>query len=88
MFTSILRPHLFNKKMYDYCIESTNKSIKNIIERKNTEKNNITNLKINLETIESSSIIPRNNLAPVIFIISVSSIIYFVIAQKDKYVFL
>ena len=64
--------------MYDYCIESTNKSIKNIIERKNTEeKNNITNLKINLETIEDSSLIPRNNFIPVIFIISMSSIVYF-----------
>ena len=78
MFTSISRPYIFNKKMYDYCIESTNKSIKNIIERKNTEeKNNITNLKINLETIEDSSLIPRNNFIPVIFIISMSSIFYF-----------
>ena len=78
MFTLISRPYFFNKKMYDYCIESTNKSIKNIIERKNTEeKNNITNLKINLETIEDSSLIPRNNFIPVIFIISMSSIVYF-----------
>ena len=78
MFTLISRPHFFNKKMYDYCIESTNKSIKNIIERKNTEeKNNITNLKINLETIEDSSLILRNNFIPVIFIISMSSIVYF-----------
>ena len=78
MFTLISRPSFFNKKIYDYCIESTNKSIKNIIERKNTEKNNnITNLKINLETIEDSSLIPKNNFIPVIFIISMSSIVYF-----------
>ena len=78
MFTSISRPFFFNKKMYDYCIESTNKSIKNIIERKNAEKNNnITNLKINLETIDASSLIPKNNFIPVIFIISMSSIVYF-----------
>ena len=30
MFTLISRPSFFNKKIYDYCIESTNKSIKNI----------------------------------------------------------
>ena len=78
MFTLISRPHFYNKKMYDNCLASTNKSIKNIIERKNTEeKNNITNLKINLETIEDSSLIPRNNFIPVIFIISMSSIFYF-----------
>ena len=76
MFTSISRPFFFNKKMYDYCIESTNKSIKNIIERKNTEKNNITNLKINLVTGDST-LIPSNNFIPVMFIISMSSIVYF-----------
>ena len=77
MFTSISRPFFFNKKMYDYCIESTNKSIKNIIERKNTEKNNITNLKINLVTTGDSTLIPSNNFIPVMFIISMSSIVYF-----------
>jgi hypothetical protein len=83
MFTSISRPYFFNKKMYDYCIESTNKSIKNIIERKNTEeKKNITNLKINLETIDDSSLIPRNNFIHVIFIISMSSIIYFYYTKR------
>lgn len=82
MFTLISRPHFFNKKMYDYCIESTNKSIKNIIERKNTEKNNIRNLKINLETIDDSSLIPRNNFIPVIFIISMSSIVYFYYTKR------
>lgn len=78
MFTSISRPFFFNKKIYEYCIESTNKSIKNIIEKKNTEKNNnITNLKINLVTTCDSTLIPSNNFIPVIFIISMSSIVYF-----------
>jgi hypothetical protein len=78
MFTSISRPYFFNKRLYEYCIESTNKSIKQIIEKKNTEeKNNITNLKLNLETIDDSSLIPRNDFIPVIFIISISSFVYF-----------
>ena len=77
MFTSISRPKFFNKSLYEYSIKSTQKSIEQIIKKNNEErKNNITNLKINLEIADDSSLIPRNNLIPIIFIISMSSIVY------------
>ena len=79
MLCSILkRPNFFNKQLRDYCLISTNESIKKMIEKCDEERK-YKSIKFNLTTNDSC---PEpnnnNNIIPFICFLSISSfLIYF-----------
>jgi hypothetical protein len=66
-------PLILNKNLRDYCRNSTNESIKKIIERHNSEKDK-PKIKINNNDDDNN---PVFNLLDFIFFLSVSSIAFF-----------
>jgi hypothetical protein len=89
MLCSILkRPNFFNKSLHDYCLKSTNNSIKKIIENCDEERK-YKSVKFNLTTNESC---PEpnnnNNIIPFIYFLSISSFLLYFYNRKIKYVFL
>lgn len=66
MLCSILkRPSFFNKSLKDFCLKSTNESIKKIIEKCHEERK-YKQIKLNLTTNDSCPE-PNNNIIPFIF---------------------
>jgi len=90
MLCSILkRPNYFNKPLYDYCLKSTNESIKKMTEKCDKERK-YKSINLNLTTNDSS---PEpnnnnNNIIPIICFLSISSFLFYFYNRKSKYVFL
>jgi hypothetical protein len=88
MLCSILkRPNYFNKSLHDYCLKSTNNSIKKIIENCDEERK-YKSVKFNLTTNDSCPEPKNNNNIPFICFLSISSFLLYLYNRKSKYVFL
>ena len=88
MICSILkRPNFFNKSLQDYCLKSTNESIKRIVEKCDEERK-YKSVKFNLTTNDSYPEPNNNNIIPFICFLSISSFLLYFYNRKIKYVFL
>jgi hypothetical protein len=80
MLTSLTRRHkIFNKKLHDYCLNSTNESIKKLSEKYNREKK-YKDIELNLVTNDlnpNNSNNPNNPIIPLFCFLSISSLIYY-----------
>jgi hypothetical protein len=83
MLCSILkRPNYFNKSLQDYCLKSTNESIKKIIQKCDEERKH-KSIKFNLTTNESCPE-PNNNIIPFICFLSISSFLIYFYNRKSN----
>jgi hypothetical protein len=89
MLCSILkRPNFFNKSLKDFCLKSTNESIKKIVENCDEERK-YKLVKFNLTTNDSyPEPNNKNNIIPFICFLSISSFLLYFYNRKIKYVFL
>ena len=82
MFTSILRkPIYYNKKLHDYCLKSTNDSIKKIAEKYDEERKRKA-ISLDLNIIDYN-LKPKNETLPFILLISITSFVFYIMS-KDK----
>jgi len=86
MFVISSKNHFFNKSLSEYCMQSTMKSIRNIIERYAQEKKNNTISLDNKLKHDNSLVIfgspnPNNNNLPYI-ILAICPVIYFFLTKK------
>jgi len=75
------RPKIFNTKLHDYCLKSTNDSVRRMIENREKERK-FKNIDLSYLLKDSNSSNPDNNnnnniIVPFVFILSISSIIYY-----------
>jgi hypothetical protein len=88
MFCSILkRPNYFNKPLHDYCLNSTNESIKKMIEKCDKERK-YKSINLNLMPQDSNPEPNNNNIITFICFLSISSFLIYFYNAKGKYVFL
>lgn len=84
------RPTLFNEHLHNYCLQSTNNYIKKLVEKIIEERKSL-KYKIDLVTENtgtSPNSNPNNFILQVLVFLSTSTILYYFIIQKRKYVFL
>ena len=83
MLTSILKkPKFFNQELHNYCLKSTNDSIKRMVEKYDTERKS---KKINLNLTQTSlpSDPDKNSVIAIICFLSVSSFLYYFYNSKS-----
>lgn len=85
MLTSILRkPIYYNKELHDYCLKSTNDSIKRIIEKNDEErKKKLICFDLQVKDI-NCDFKPKNEVFPFILFLSVSSFLFYFMSQNNK----
>jgi hypothetical protein len=80
--SNLKRPFFFNKSLQDYCLKSTNESIKKMIEKCDEERK-YKSIKFNLTTNDSC---PEpnnnNNIIPFICFLSISSFLLYFYNRK------
>jgi hypothetical protein len=82
MLTSILKkPKFFNQELHNYCLKSTNDSIKRMVERYDTERRN-KKILLNLNQDSCPSDPNKNSAIAIIFFLSVSSFLYYFYNSK------
>lgn len=95
MFTFFCKKHFYNKSLHDYCMESTMKSIQNIIETINNKKIFtiiFCNKKkycytpfLNLQMISDINPNPNNKIPYIFIVLSIPYIIYFLYKKESTY---
>jgi hypothetical protein len=82
LFPSLRRnPQIFNQKLHDYCLNSTYESIKKKLAKNDEERKTI--IKVNLVTdITNPNPNPNNPFLPVLFFLSISSLLYYFYNSK------
>lgn len=85
MLTSILKkPIYYNKELHDYCLKSTNDSIKKMIEKNNEERKK-KSVYFDLQIKEKEyTFEPKNEVFPFLLFLSASTFLFYFIAKTDK----
>lgn len=83
MFTIFHKKHFYNKSLYDYCYESTMKSIQNIKNKKIFDSNKKYCMPF-CNTISDMNPNPNNKIPYILVILSIPSIFYFYYRKRSN----
>lgn len=77
---SLKRPKFFNQNIHDYCLKSTNESIRKKIEKYDEErKRKAISLDLNIIEYDFK---PKNEAIPFILLISITSFVFYIISKN------
>jgi len=78
----IMKPKIFNQKLHDYCLKSTNDSIKKKVEMYNEErKNGLVKFNLLKNSFDDDDD-PNKNIIPFICFLSISSFLMYIYITK------